>query len=112
MKKTKMLFTTKVNDFNNVELGVYGIFDTEKVEWKYFVVSYTQGSYGSLKMSNEICNTYGELDATNVQRCGKEFKTKEEGIQYINEFKIKWETGSNTTIEEKRDQKLKDILDK
>ena len=62
-------------------------------------------------MSNEICNSYGELDASNVQRCGKEFKTKEDGIQYINEFKIKWETGSNTTIEEKRDQKLKDILE-
>jgi len=112
MRKTKMLFTTKVNDFNNVELGVYGVFDTEKVEWKYYVVSYTTSTYGNLKMSSEICNSYGELDSSSAQRCGKEFKTKEEGINFIEDFKIKWETGSNITIEEKRDQKLKDILDK
>lgn len=107
-----MLFSTKISDFGSTELGVYGVFDTEKVEWRYFVVSYMNGSYtGSFKMTAEICNSYVELDSSSAVRSGKEFKTKEEGIQYIEDFKIKWETGSNTTLVEKRDKKLNDLLD-
>lgn len=106
-----MLFSTKINDFGSTELGVYGVFDTEKVEWRYFVVSYTKSSYGSYTMTNEICNSYVALDTSSAVRSGKEFKTKEEGEQYIEDFKIKWETGSNTTLVEKRDKKLNDLLD-
>ena len=36
---------------------------------------------------------------------------KEEGIKFIQEYKIKWETGSNNTTEELRDQKLDELLD-
>ena len=31
--------------------------------------------------------------------------------KYIDDFKIKWETGSNNTIQEVRDQKLKELTD-
>jgi hypothetical protein len=110
MKKIKMLYSTKVNDLGSTELGIYGVFDTEKVEWRYFVVSYTKGQHGN-KMTGEICNSYGDLDYQSAIRCGKEFKTKEEGIEFIEDFKIKWETGSNTTLVEKREKKLKDLLD-
>jgi hypothetical protein len=30
-----MLYSTKINDFGSTELGVYGVFDTEK---KYFEI--------------------------------------------------------------------------
>jgi hypothetical protein len=109
MKKNRMLYSTKINDFGSTELGVYGVFDTEKVLWRYFVVSYLKSAYGS-KLTGEICNSYSDLDSTSAIRSGKEFKTKEEGIVFIEDFKIKWETGSNTTLVEKRDQKLKDLL--
>ena len=89
MKKSKMLFSTKINDFGSTELGVYGVFDTEKVEWRYFVVSYTKSSYGSYTMTNEICNSYVALDTSSAVRSGKEFKTKEEGEQYIG--KLSWD---------------------
>jgi len=46
-----------------------------------------------------------------VQKYGKEYTSKEEGIAFIEEYKTKWETGSNSTIEEKRDKKLSQILD-
>lgn len=39
------------------------------------------------------------------------FEYKEDAIKYIDDFKIKWETGSNQTVQEKRDKKLGDILD-
>lgn len=42
---------------------------------------------------------------------GKMFEYKEDAIKYIDDFKIKWETGSNQTVQEKRDKKLGDILD-
>ena len=47
-----------------------------------------------------------------LSRYGKEFKTKEEGYKFIQDYKIKWETGSNNTTEEVRDQKLDELLDK
>jgi hypothetical protein len=30
MKKKEWLYSTKINDFGSTELGVYGVFDTEK----------------------------------------------------------------------------------
>ncbi len=106
-----MLFSTKISGFGSTELGVYGVFDTEKVEWRYFVVSYVKDIYGNNKMTAEICNSYNDLDSSSAVRSGKEFKTREEGEQYIEDFRIKWETGSNTTLVEKSDKKLNDLLD-
>jgi hypothetical protein len=111
MKKGKMIYSSKINDFGSTELGVYGIFDTEKVEWRYFVVSYIKSTYGTYKMTGEICNSYADLDVSNAVRCGKEFKTQEEGVEFIEDFKVKWETCSNTTVSEKRDKKLNELLD-
>jgi len=52
------------------------------------------------------------IHTKNKRRYGKEFKTKEEGYKFIQDYKIKWETGSNNTSEEVRDQKLDELLDK
>jgi hypothetical protein len=103
-----MLYSTKINDFGSTELGVYGVFDTEKSTLEIFCSFLSKKAYGS-KLTGEICNSYSDLDSTSA-RSGKEFKTKEEGIVFIEDFKIKWGTGSNTTLVEKRDQKLKDLL--
>jgi hypothetical protein len=83
-----MLYSTKINDFGSTELGVYGVFDTEKSTLE--ICSFlSKSAYGS-KLTGEICNSYSDLDSTSAIRSGKEFKTKEEGIVFIEDFKIKW----------------------
>ena len=61
----------------------------------------------------DVCNCSYNQEATydSIVRYGKEFKTKEEGIKFIQDYKIKWETGSNNTTQEVRAKKLDDILD-
>ena len=43
MQRGKFLHTQKVKDHknggNDVDLSVYGVFETTKVEWKYYVIS-------------------------------------------------------------------------
>jgi hypothetical protein len=57
-------------------------------------------------------SVYGVFETTydTITRYGKKFETKEEGVKFIQEYKIKWETGSNSTTQEVRDQKIDDIL--
>lgn len=116
MKRSKWLYNTilkecKTNSYDT-KLGVVGIFDTEKVLWKYYVVSYYVNSSNDARTSEDICGQTGQdLTTVSVPRYGKEFKTIEEGIEFIETYKIKWETGSNSTLEEKRDKKLSQILD-
>jgi hypothetical protein len=42
MNKGRFLYEEKIKDHSN--LGVYGIFSTTKVEWKYYVISYSINS--------------------------------------------------------------------
>ena len=51
------------------------------------------------------------MDLNAVQKYGKEYPSLEEGKVFIEEYKTKWETGSNSTLEEKRDKKLSQLLD-
>ena len=111
MERGRFLHEEKIKNHNN--LGVYGIFNTIKVEWKYYVISYIiKSSSNNIFLTSEICSYSQEATFDSVRRYGKEFKTKEEGVQFIQDYKIKWETGSNNTTEEIRDKKLDDILDK
>lgn len=41
---------------------------------------------------------------------GRLVQTFEEGRKFCDEFKMKWETGSNNTTSEQRDKKLEEIL--
>lgn len=116
----KFLFGTKIKDLKSegldVELSVYGIFDTGKVFWKYYVISHipilSNGGLPTFRLTADICtcSTMGCPSFDSISSYGKLFKTKEEGIAYIQEFKDKWEFGSNDTRQEKRDQKLEDVL--
>jgi hypothetical protein len=110
MEKLKNLYTTKIKDYrsgnSDIEFSVFGVFDSHKVHWKYYLVSHTGTlltsdicSYGSLQITSETCKNYG-----------KSFNTKEEAMVYLTEFKDKWELGSNDTRGEKRDKKLTEVL--
>ncbi len=113
MKKGKWLHNEKIKNHTSnskdVDLSIYGIFDTKKVLWEYYVISHTNAP---TQITQEVCsNSYSMgADLNNIEGYGKKVKTKEEGIKFIEEYKIKWETGSNETLQEKRDQKLDNIL--
>jgi hypothetical protein len=116
MKRSKWLFSTELKDCKtngcDTKLGIVGIFNTDKVLWKYYVLSYYVNSDNYYKTSGDLCGYSGyDLDLNMVQKYGKEYTSKEEGIAFIEEYKTKWETGSNSTLEEKRDKKLSQILD-
>ena len=116
MKRSKWLFNTTLKDCKtngcDTKLGIVGIFDTEKSHWKYYVVSYYVNSLNDPKTSSDLCGYSGyDLDLNTIQKYGKEYTTKEEGMAFIDEYKTKWETGSNSTLEEKRDKKLSQLLD-
>jgi hypothetical protein len=117
MQRGKFLHTQKIKDHksgvNDVDLSVYGVFETAKVEWKYYVISYYFNKpNSSFMLTCDVCGCTYNQEATydTITRYGKRFNTKEEGIQFIQEYKIKWETGSNSTTQEVRDQKIDDIL--
>ena len=109
MNKGRFLHEEKIKDHSN--LGVYGIFSTTKVEWKYYVISYGTSSNNKINLTSELCSYSQEATFDSITRHGKEYKTVEEAKQFIQEYKIKWETGSNNTTQEVRAKKLDDILD-
>lgn len=110
-----MLYTTNPKDYktngNDIHLGVYGIFNTEKSLWTYHVISYYSQASGTIRLTEDICGRY--LDATydSIKSYGKKFDSVEEGRKFIDEYKCKWETGSNDTTQEIRDKKIGEILE-
>ena len=109
MQKGRFLHEEKIKDHSNI--GVYGIFSTSKVEWKYYVISYNTSTNGGIKLTSELCSYVQEATFDSVTRHGKEYKTVDDAKKFIQEYKIKWETGSNNTTQEVRAKKLDDILD-
>ena len=53
MNKGRFLHEEKIKDHSNI--GVYGIFSTTKVEWKYYVISYSINSNNKIILSSELC---------------------------------------------------------
>ena len=109
MNKGRFLHEEKIKDHSNI--GVFGIFSTTKVEWKYYVISYSTNFNNKVNLTSELCTHTQEANFETIARHGKEYKTVEEAKQVIQEYKVKWETGSNNTTQEVRAKKLDDILD-
>ena len=106
MLKGRFQLQEKLRDHSDV--GIYGIFDTEKVLWKYYVISF-ENKGNTFYLTSELCPFYEKATYDTVKRQGKEFKTCEEAREWILDYKTKWESGSNNTTEEIRDKKLGDL---
>jgi len=115
MLKGKMLYSAKIDGYNSggndVELGVYGLFNTEKVRWTYHVISYYKIN-GGIRLTEDVCGRFIDGTYEKIEFYGKKFDTKELGEKFIEEYKCKWETGSNEAIQEIRDRKIGEILQK
>jgi intein/homing endonuclease len=113
-KKGRILFSTKVEKYDNPELyvGVYGIFkstDSATGNWKYYLISYFLKN-NSIQLRNEWHPYYMEATYNNIESHSKSVQSVEEGKKICEEYKSKWETGSNDTLQHKRDEKLTEIL--
>ncbi len=114
MKRARILYETDIKNHdynsNNIKFGVYGVFDTNDVKWKYFLISfYYRGK--EISTSPDLCKVV-DLSPWNVDSNCREIDSVESGITFIQEYKIKWETGSNDVKSKIRDEKISNILDK
>jgi hypothetical protein len=98
-----------------VILFTFGIFDTQSANWKYYLTSCIDKN-NEVYLTDEVCKfsstSYSISVATTgtIHMYGRELKTAEEGIKWAEEFKMKWESGSNDLLSEVRDKKLDEIL--
>ena len=116
MIKSKILKQIKLNGYqrynNDVELKVVGLFDSVKVHWTYYLVSFVSAN-GSDYLTNElkdINSPTGNFTVDNIRVFGIKFDSPEDAEKYMLDFEVKWRTGSNNTMQEVRDQKLKELL--
>ena len=110
----KFLYKLSIKGIRNgddLETGVYGLFNTDKVLWTYFIISYYTNNNRVL-LTNDICNASYLIEITydNIKKYGKPCNTVDEGKQYLEDFKMKWDSGSNNTTSEMRDKKIDEIL--
>jgi len=112
----KFLYNLTVKGIRNgddLELGVFGLFNTEKVLWTYHMVSYYKNNKGDLFLTDDVCIlSYSDVPfiLTTIRKYGKPCTTVDEGKQYLEMFKMKWDSGSNNTTSEMRDKKLDELL--
>jgi len=117
MQKGKFIYQSKIKEYRasnglDVELGIYGIFDTKKVKWCYYIISYvTDPNTKNFKLTEDICGRSDIASYATIESLGKQVANKEEGVKFIEEYKCKWESGSNDTTQEMRDKKIDEILD-
>jgi hypothetical protein len=121
MKYLRQLHNVKPNGFTrtldgktlDIYLSVFGIFDTERVSWSYYYSS-CYDSAGHTYITNDcakMTSTTAYANVMNISSYGHSVKNPEDGVKFCEEFKMKWETGSNDLISEIRDKKLNQLLD-
>lgn len=115
MQKGKFIYKSKIKEYKSngldVELGIYGIFDTKKVKWNYYIISYNIDPQNNIRLTEDVCGRSCTATYDLIEAYGKQVANADEGRKFIEEYKCKWETGSNDTTQEMRDKKIGEILD-
>jgi hypothetical protein len=62
------------------------------------------------RLTNDLCNTNVDYNNNTIQNYCTEYKSIEEASDFLKTFKMKWESHSNNTINEIRDEKINSIL--
>jgi hypothetical protein len=113
----RMLYTTKVDGMKSggldVNVGIYGIFksDASKGHWDYYLISYKITVSGDFKLTNEWHSSCPiETTYETIMRHSKSVSSIDEGRKICDEYKLKWTSGSNDTIQERREEKISEIL--
>jgi len=134
MTKSRFLYSVDLQGYERygrkISLNVVGLFNTHDVSWNYYVVSTFNRSglfidnfsinFGNrMFITDDVVADYKNIsssgvsliDVTKISRFGIDFDDDLElAKKYVDDFKLKWETGSNNISQEIRDKKLKDII--
>ena len=111
----KILYDIPVNGIRRstiLNIGIYGIFNSSKAHWTYYIISWFVGQNNQTILGCELSSSSQDqiYCLENVLKYGRLVQTFEEGRKFCDEFKMKWETGSNNTTSEQRDKKIEEIL--
>lgn len=117
-KNGKILYSIKVDGLksghDDVYVGVYGVFTTTQGsgQWLYYLVSYKNDVSSSLGIRLtpdwHIYSVTATVDVVESQ--AKKIDSVEAGKQICDDFKSKWISGSNSPIQQRREEKLNTIL--
>jgi len=120
MKKISKISETPLKDWfysnRQVNLSLFGIFDSEAILWKYYVLSVIKNASTSSDQTTPCVQKKGcnlsdaYISELSVPPRGIEFKNIKEATDFIIDFKTKWETKSNDSKSVIREGKLNDIL--
>lgn len=105
-ERGKYLHSEFIKDLD-LNISLYGIFDTHKVKWNYYLISISKKNK---ELTDDICSKKVPANQWNVKMYGKQVNSIDEGVNYLKDFKLKWETGNNNTTAEIRDEKINKIL--
>ncbi len=117
-KQTPKGYTRYYSDKNRqIDVCVYGLFDSLNIKWEYYVVSlFCVNSWSSganywltddiSNRKNGICKI-GEYAISSYGRC---FPSLDDAKVYVDKFKTCWETSLNIDSQEMRDKKLKELI--
>lgn len=114
-KRSKILYEIDIKDHKDksgedIKLGVYGVFDTNTIHWTYYIMSfYMKGN--NIFLTEDLCESSIQLNIYNVSKDCTDVPSVDDGIRFINEYKSKWETGSNDPRDKIREEKITEILD-
>jgi hypothetical protein len=99
-----------------IVIVVFGLFETQTAHWEYYLTSCIDKN-GTVHITDDIGKlptqggrTYTTATTNSISIYGRKLKTLDEGVKWAEEFKMKWESGSNDILSEVRDKKLDEIL--
>ena len=100
-----------------IVIVVFGLFETQTAHWEYYLTSCIDKN-GTVHITDDIgklptqgLSITAQTATTNsISIYGRKLKTLDEGVKWAEEFKMKWESGSNDILSEVRDKKLDEIL--
>lgn len=115
-KHGRILYSTKVDNMtsmgDDVNVGVYGVYTTSNSgtgNWKYYLVSFKKNG-SSFRLTPEWHSYSVDASYDVIEKHAKEISSVDDGKKICDEFKMKWITGSNDTLQHIRDEKLSEIL--
>ncbi len=113
----RMLYSVKIDGMKSggldVNVGVYGVFKSEaaKGHWDYYLISYKITTTGDIRLTNEWHSSPPmETTYESIMRHSKSVNNIDDGKKICDDYKIKWTSGSNDTLQERREEKISEIL--
>lgn len=107
MKKIKKVYSIKINGFEKfgkpIEFSIFGSFDMHTMLWDNFFACSHQGD----KTTEDLYSISGIAIGPKFAKFI--FSTKKEAIQFLDDFKLKWELESNDVLSYQREKKLDDL---